>query len=133
MFGPESVADGFMDAVAEKDVQKVKNYITEGQLVLSLDDKQVESFIKYLHEDPRTLSDISKRFTKDLAQYDATDTITVMGEEDDSSIAKLKSNGKKWIIFDQYVVQIDPVYVKVSSTENHTDIMIGKRRQDPLK
>ena len=117
-----------MDAVAEKDVQKVKTYITEGQMVLSLDDKQVESFIKYLHEDPRTLSDISKRFAKDMAQYDATDTITVMGEEEDSSIAQLKYNGKKWLIFDQYVVQIDPVYVKVSSTEDHTDIMIGNEK-----
>lgn len=128
MFGPASVADGFMDAIAEKDVQKVKNYITEGQMVLSLDDKQVESFIKYLHEDPRTLTDISKRFSKDMAQYEATKTISVMGVEDDSSIAQLKYNGKKWLIFDQYVVQIDPVYVKVSSTEDQTDIMIGNEK-----
>ena len=52
MFAPQSVADGFMDAIVEKDVQKVKNYITEGQMVFSLNDDQVESYINYLHKDP---------------------------------------------------------------------------------
>ena len=46
MFGPQSVADGFMDAIAEKDVQKVNDYITEGQMVSSVNNDQVKSYIE---------------------------------------------------------------------------------------
>ena len=126
MFAPQSVADGFMDAIVEKDVQKVKNYITEGQMVFSLNDDQVESYINYLHKDRRILSDISKQFNQDIALLESPDTIPAMMNVGDSSMVNLIHKGKKWLIFDQYVVQIDPMYINVTSTEDKTDIMIGK-------
>ena len=80
MFAPQSVANGFMDAIAEKDVQKVKDYITEGQMVFSVNDDQVESYINYLHKDPRILSDISKQLNQDVALLESADTIPAIGE-----------------------------------------------------
>ena len=126
MFAPQSVADGFMDAIVEKDVQKVKDYITEGQMVPSLNKEQVEAYISYLHKDRRVLTDVSKQLNQNVARLESPDGHPAMEDYDDSSMVSLIQKGKKWLIFDRYVVQVEPMYVNVISGEDKTEIMIGK-------
>ena len=127
MFAPQSVANGFLDAIEEEDVQKVKEYVTEGQRGLSVNDDQVKSYINYLLEDTRVLSDISDQLNRDVELLES-DTLPVVGNDKDSTTVKLVQMGKKWFIFDHYVVQVEPMYVNINSTEDNTDIMIGNEK-----
>ncbi|MCQ6277097.1 zinc-ribbon domain-containing protein [Bacillus sp. V3B] len=134
MFGPEATANQFMEAIESKDTQKVKQFINEGQLELSVDDEQTKAFITYLHEDPRMITAMSESFNQNLALYESTDSIPAVSfNKEDSSIAQLKDNGKKWLIFDYYVVQIKPIYAKVSSSEDKTDIYFNDKKEGTLK
>ena len=48
------------------------------------------------------------------------------------TIVKLVQKDKKWLIFDHYVVQVEPMYINVTSTEDNTDIMIGKEKVETV-
>ena len=125
MLGAQSIASEFIEAVQTKDVKTVKEFINDGQLELSVDDKQTEAFVTYLHEDPRRITAISERLKQDTLLYESDESAPTYGNDYGSSIVMLNNIGKKWLLFDHYTVQIRPAYMEVSSSEDRTVIYLN--------
>ncbi|MEH7584169.1 zinc ribbon domain-containing protein, partial [Priestia megaterium] len=71
VMSPRAVSEGFVNAVKEKDIDKVKSYVNEGQIELSANDEQTKSFVEYLHHNPKVLSSINDGLLKETASYEA--------------------------------------------------------------
>ncbi|KRE10447.1 hypothetical protein ASE46_02455 [Bacillus sp. Root239] len=123
IMAPKAVSKGFVTAVKENDVSKVKGYVNDGQTKLKANDEQTKSFITYLNENPDVMKSISEGLAADSKALSSG-----APSEEHSSYAKLEQDGKKWGIFDHYTVQIAPVYAKVQSTENATTVYIDGQK-----
>ncbi|MBT2257857.1 zinc ribbon domain-containing protein [Priestia megaterium] len=123
MMAPKAVSEKFIASVKGNDVDKVKQYVNDGQIQLEANDEQTKSFITYLHENPDVMKSLSEGLAADSRALEAG-----VPSEDHSSYAKLEQDGKKWGIFDHYTVQVNPVYAKVQSTEDATAVYIDGQK-----
>ena len=122
-FSPDKVFEGFTNAIDAKDVSKVKSYINDGQRELKATDKQAEMFINYLNENPKTYSDLYTNLKSDVDFYSYQENESESPSES-NPIANLKLNGKKWGIFDEYVIEVQPYYADVVSDYDNTAIQV---------
>ncbi|MCM3654684.1 zinc ribbon domain-containing protein [Metabacillus litoralis] len=123
MTAPKAVAEGFIDAINQQDVSAMKKYINDGQYEIKVDDKQAEEFISYLHENPRRITSIAEELMNDAALMEEGTSPSLDGD----SLASLKYNGKKWVFFDDYAVQIQTFYTDIYSDVANTDILINDK------
>ncbi|WP_106496163.1 zinc ribbon domain-containing protein [Lentibacillus sp. Marseille-P4043] len=128
MMSPEAVSDRFIQAVKEKDVTQLRNFINEGQLEMDATKADVKTFLAFLEDRPQMITAISDQLKKDVQKLDTSSNDTLAASDsNDHTLANLKKDGKKWLLFDHYVVQVLPVYLEVSSTEDKTTILIGDK------
>ena len=125
MTAPKTVAEGFIDAINQQDVSAMKTYINDGQYEIKVDDKQAERFIAYLHENPRRITSIAEELMNDAALMEESTSPSLDGD----SLASLKHNGKKWVLFDDYAVQIQTFYTDIYSDVAKTDIFINDKKE----
>lgn len=127
MMSPEAVSNRFIEALTEKDVNTVRKYINEGQLEMDATKEDTETFLAFLKERPKMITTISKQLKKDAHMYKSSGNhLPASSSGDSETLASLTKDGKKWLIFDRYVVRISPVYLEVDSTEEKTNIFVGK-------
>jgi len=123
MMSPNVVADSFISAVQEKDAEKVRDHLNEGQLEMDISSEEATAFVEHLNEYPRLITEISEQLERDIQAFEKN----LNGGEgaNQEALASLKRDGKKWLVFDRYVIQVRPVYVDVSSTEDKTMIYLN--------
>lgn len=123
MMSPSVVAENFVAAVQQKDIEKVKEHINQGQLEMEASSEDVEAFVNHLHEYPRLITEISEQLASEAK---ALENGYHAGAAE-GALAALKQEGKKWLLFDHYVVQVLPVYLDISSTEDGTKILLNNQ------
>ncbi|MDQ0243734.1 putative membrane protein YvbJ [Bacillus fengqiuensis] len=133
MLAPKTVANSFIKAVNEKDAQKLKKFINEGQFEMKVNDSQAETFIAYLHEHPRMISSMADGLQSEAASYEKDDSAVGAADEEGSPYASIKPNGKKWFLFDHYTVEIQTFYTKVLSDIENTEISINGKKEGTIK
>ncbi|WP_068674949.1 zinc ribbon domain-containing protein [Oceanobacillus sp. Castelsardo] len=127
MMSPEAVSNNFIKALTEKDVNTVRKYINEGQLEMDATKEDTEAFLAFLEERPKMITAISKQLKKDAHMYKSNGNhLPAFSDEESDTLASLTKDGKKWLLFDRYVVQLLPNYLEVESTEEKTKIFVGK-------
>lgn len=124
-YSPDKVFEGFTNAIDAKDVHKVKTYINDGQREMKATNKQTETFINYLHNNPKVYSDLYTNLHSE-ANYYKNQVTSSENSSELSAIANLKANGKKWGIFDRYVIEVKPYYVNVISDYENTTIEVDE-------
>ncbi|MEN1967846.1 zinc-ribbon domain-containing protein [Lentibacillus sp. N15] len=126
IMSPEAVTSRFMEAVKEKDATQVRRYINDGQLEMDASNTDTKAFLTFLDDRPQMITAMSDQLQHDVQMYlDHPDYMNVASAAEDMSLASLKKDGKKWLLFDHYVVNIKPVYIEVTSTEDETAIFVG--------
>ncbi len=124
-YSPDKVFEDFTNAIDTKDVHKVKTYLNDGQREMKVTDKQTEIFINDLHNNPKIYSDLYTNL-KTEANYYKKKVASSKDSSELSAIANLKANGKKWGIFDHYVIEVKPYYVNVISNYENTIIEVDE-------
>lgn len=108
--------DEFETAIGDKDKKKLADILTVDHKELELTDESLDNFIQLFESQPSELNYLMNHLT-DQAKYGST--LTKMFPVD------LMKDGKKFIFFDNYVLSVNPVYVKVSTNYKDTDIIIN--------
>lgn len=131
VMSPTAVANSFVTAIQENDIGKVKQHINEGQLEMDATDEQVEAFVNHLNEYPRLITEISEQLSVEVNAFENGIGYSG-GESGTSALATLKQEGKKWLLFDHYVVQVRPVYINVESTADETKIFLDDQEEEKI-
>jgi uncharacterized membrane protein YvbJ len=120
---PTAVADSFISAVQEKDVEKVREHLNEGQLEMDVSSEDAAAFVEHLNSYPRLITEISEQLESDVEAFEKESRPNMAGDQE--ALATMSVDGKKWLFFDRYVIQVRPVYVDVTSTEDETKIYLN--------
>ncbi|WP_409292633.1 zinc ribbon domain-containing protein [Peribacillus sp. SCS-37] len=125
---PEKKAGGFIKAVQENDAAKVKKYINSGQIEIKADDAQAKAFIKYLKSQPRILREADDQFKTTIAKLDRQKDLTVSASGGSDRLIDIKYTGKKWLLFNNYAIEVQPVYISVPALGEAADITINGKK-----
>lgn len=124
---PDKVVEGFAAAVEGKQTNKVRAYINDGQREMKATAEQTEAFITYLNDNPKIYSELYEDLETE-ANYYKEDFHSYEAGVDMNNLANVKLGGKKWGIFDHYVIEVQPCYVNITSDYNKTEIQIDGQK-----
>lgn len=123
------VIDDFEGALINEDEKKVASFLTSTDPSLKIGEKDVKGFVSYFKKNPDERKDVIQFLKRQSASMDGS-AVSVLGNELEDSPIKLNKNGKTALIFDKYSVQVDPVYVNISTNYKDTDLYINGKKID---
>lgn len=123
---PEAIAEKFIEAMLAEDVATVQNFLDDGQHGLQLDDEQIEQFLEYINDHPQILTAFSEKLLSDAKKYEGN--VITKEKENATTLVKLSNKGSKWILFDDYQVEINTFYIEVNSDLENTGIYLNDEK-----
>ncbi|MCK6258811.1 PEGA domain-containing protein [Fictibacillus sp. KIGAM418] len=126
--GPTATVKNFKQAIENKDTEAVKGFINEGQSEIEADDKTAKHFIEYASKNNAFSSAIDS-LEKQANGMDGGELARPITDDHDNEWLQLKRDGKQWLFFDHYVVEVKPVTVKVTSNFEDSSVYLdGKKK-----
>ncbi|MGM0125463.1 hypothetical protein IGI37_002862 [Enterococcus sp. AZ194] len=117
IYTSENQIDAFVQAITDKDSKKVVQMMTTDDDHLDLTEKNVKPLIKYFTENKKALAEMKKDMKKNLRTYNL----------------EIKKSGKKFLVFDDYKVEVYPVYPEVSTNQKGTIISVNDEKYTTTK
>ena len=126
---PHAISQGFISAIKEKDVEELKSFINDGQVQLEATDEEVESYLTFIEENPDYLNQVIEQLEKLTIMYENGENREATSyTENDGVAVNLKKSGKKWMLFDRYVVEVSPVFIVVKTDTDETTVYINDEK-----
>jgi len=117
---PEKIEGQFVNAVKKQNVKEMKKILNKNQTELSFNDDVVSDFLAYFKKHPDVFAETVAQLKKDAGNLDINKDYN--NRKDPVNLVK---DGKKWLIFNYYAVNLEPYYVKVETNETPVDVTIN--------
>ncbi|WP_163970580.1 zinc ribbon domain-containing protein [Oceanobacillus halotolerans] len=111
---PEAFLDEFETAVQEEDVATLRNMLEPSVDSLILEDAHMEELVSYYQASPEAFQNI----------LDNLETQAETGERDPEALLQLVTDGKQYVLFDAFHLEMQPVEISVSANFDGTAIAI---------
>ncbi|MCM3568999.1 zinc ribbon domain-containing protein [Neobacillus mesonae] len=127
---PEKIEVQFIDAVKKQNAAEMKKVLNQKQTELTIDDKAVKDFLAYYKKHPDVFSETIAQLKKDAGSLAVNKNYN-----NKKAPVSLVRDGKKWLLFDYYAVNVKPYYIKVTTNQSPVEVLIngqsvGKMEED---
>src|SRR5699024_4455838 len=114
-----SLSDIFVAALNEIDVPKIQSLMKENELNSNTSKKEIKTFLEYLDNNPKMLSNISSHVKEEAISISKGNSNLAEGFEyiDEETLGTINKDGKKWLLFDHYAISFIPMYLEVHLPE----------------
>ncbi|WP_102272022.1 zinc ribbon domain-containing protein [Cytobacillus massiliigabonensis] len=130
---PVKLVNEFKQAVNKKDAEKITSLLHSSVSDWTFQKSDAELLLAYFSEQTDDKNELFKRLDKEAAEYEENQEIYRFDDEPFAAIA-LKQEGKKWLFFHKYSLQVVPVYLRVKVNKDDAKIFInGKKIEDQTK
>ena len=124
--GPSAVVADFNEAVKTKDIEQVMKTINMGQTQSKVDKATTESFVNYLNKNEKLLADSIKEL-EETGEMLKNSHVNANNDDDvKNSFFTIKQSGKKWFIFDKYIIEAKPFMVKVRTNYDDSTVFLNE-------
>ena len=124
MYSPVKTAEKFNQALEDEDTSEINKLLKADHDDLDIDDDSIDSMLEYLDDNKDVRDEIIEHLEGQAERLDK-DTSSDSDESRYSSNSfNLKKDGK-FLTFDKYKVTVSPVYFKVSSNYEGTEIFVN--------
>lgn len=117
---PEKVAAKFANAVKHNDVKEMESILDKQSPNLSVTKDSVKGFIQYFKKHPDAFAEVVNQLKQDVNRID--ENPDYVNEDVPVSISKA---GKRWVIFNNYVISTKPFFIDVTSNQSPTEVEIN--------
>jgi len=118
-YAPERTIEAFKQAVETRDIDKLAQLLRPGRDEMSVSRKDLESLADYYEAYPADLEQAVQQLRESIGNGesapDAPLTLAVAG---------------KFLVYDQYVIEVAPYYVTLSTNMEGAELFIGDTRLD---
>ncbi|MFS0749339.1 zinc ribbon domain-containing protein [Oceanobacillus sp. 1P07AA] len=127
----ERLADNFVEALEEKDPDKVAKLLSFSKGKEEIDSADTKGFLKYLEENPEIAEDIGQSVLEQSKILDSKNEIRSMEEYTDrvfygnGNDMVLLAKGERFLFFDTYELIVEPVYVNLSTNVEDAALFAG--------
>lgn len=132
----ETVIEQFGEALATRNTDKMMKYVSSADPNLKITPENLQITLNYLDEKPSYTQEILESLKEQALNLDNNlnskkneNSIwdEFINENEEISIFTLKKQGKKLNIFNNYVIEIRPVYIELSSKLEGTELYVGEK------
>ncbi|WML29902.1 zinc-ribbon domain-containing protein [Neobacillus sp. OS1-32] len=117
---PGKIQAQFVDAVKKQNVKEMKQILNKNQTELDLTDDAISNFLTYLKKHPDVYTKTVLQLKKDAGK------LAVNKDYDDRKRpVSLVRDGKKWLVFDYYAINVKPYAVKLETDQDPVEISIN--------
>jgi len=106
--GLDYTLENFETALNDKDVKTLSNMMESSDRRAKLEDKHIKDFIAYLDENPSVREEVMSYLKSAAKSFE-----NGKHQTDDGYFLQLKKDGKSFLFFDHYQIQIRPYYVNI--------------------
>lgn len=122
IFSPEAVSNRFIEALNDNDASKVQNLINDSSQQWNVSKDEVQVFLDYVDDHPKVLPGISSHLNQVVENPEQLiNAANFTNNPDEEALVTIQQNGKKWLLFDRYVISILPMYLEVEMSEESKD------------
>jgi membrane-associated protein TcaA len=121
---PSVVIDNFRQAVEDNDVSQLVKLINQGNPKLDANKEMVRAYIDFLKEN-------KQEYYKALADLKIPSNSVTLDDKANKWFS-LEQNSKMWGYFDKYKLVVQPYYLEVTSTFDHTKFYLNDDLQGEL-
>ncbi|MGD6818081.1 zinc ribbon domain-containing protein [Metabacillus sp. 113a] len=135
MYSPVKTAEQFIQAIEKKDAKQIAEMIQHGNAQLkTADAAQASLWLSYLDNNPDLKDGLINSLTESAQTLESGSLENGGTAGFEESQIHLIPKGKKWMIFDEYAVYAQPVYIEVQVNEDDTLVQIdGKNEKTASK
>lgn len=119
-------------AIQSNDAAKLSKYVVCSDPKLKIDAKTLEGLVNYLNKTPSFKNEIIDSIKKQASDpisssklSKETKELAALATGTSNSFFTLKTQGKAWLFFNKYVLELKPVYIKVSTNFKDTQVFLG--------
>jgi len=127
----ERLIKRFESALVKNDDEAVADLLTSNDPKLKIDKKSIKGFMKYLDKHPEEVSNIIESLITQSKIFDNTKRQRISADELENdgypeSLVNLEKKGK-FLFYDKYELNIDPVYVTISTNYKDTKLYLDDK------
>ncbi|MCU9612808.1 zinc-ribbon domain-containing protein [Caldibacillus lycopersici] len=123
---PEKKLERFEEALKTEDKDALKSLLDSGDSRIKLEDKHVEGLLTYVKDNPSELDYIISNLEDQLDSLQSSKSKKASSE--DSYFLNLKEDGKTFLLFDDYQIQLKPYYITVSTDYANSDVYVDGKK-----
>lgn len=132
-YKPEKTVEAFEKAVFTKDKKQLAKIVNEGQNKVSVTEKEMDSYIKYLTKE-NDFSSLMKDLKEQSIIIGNDGTPKPVADRYGNKVLILKEAAKKkWGIYKQYVVEVIPFQLKISANFPNTSVSMNGKKVKTIK
>ncbi|MGG1397298.1 zinc-ribbon domain-containing protein [Bacillus salipaludis] len=124
---PDKIEEKFVDAVKNENVKEMKGILNQNRPELTINDEMVLDFLAYFKKHPDFFSETVSQLKRDASNL----SINKEYENKKTPISLIRE-GKKWLIFDSYAVDLKPYYIDVTTNQKPAEVTINGKSVDNL-
>ncbi len=124
---PAKIVNSFETAVKKKDAKSVAKLLNQGQVVMDVGEKDAELLLSYFEDNPDFLTGTINALKKEAASL--KNGVLLKRSKDSGQILHITKKGKKWLFFDQYGIDFEPVYFVLSVNQPDVNVSVNGKEQ----
>lgn len=128
---PTQLVQTFIEDVEDQNYKAVQAALEDSGTDIKLNEQNVKAFLTYLEEQPDYWNTLKQELNETATQNEKDQMDSA--DQDDASLLTLATNGKKWLLFNHYVIKPKEIYVKLTSDMDNTVVHIGAESETKLK
>lgn len=130
----DKIVSKLTQAIASNDSAQLSKYIVSSDPKLKIDAKSLDALLKYMDKVPSYGNEIIKSINNQSVKMEispklkGTSVDVFKNNEINNNLNDLfvlKKQGKTWFFYDKYVLDLKPVYIRVSTNYKDTQIFLG--------
>jgi uncharacterized membrane protein YvbJ len=131
----EKVITKFTEAITARDANKMAKYVVSSDSRLKINSESLGAFFDYMDKNPSYANEIISSIEKQSSKVNVASKLNneknnfldgLLIENSDNSIFTLKKLGKKWGLYDNYVLEVKPIYMNLSINLKDVKILNGE-------
>lgn len=127
---PDKVVEQFISAISNKDTETIVKMLKSTDRRMEITKENIKPFMDYLDENPSYYDKLSNS----LLEQSNKKVIPAYSQDEnrnkDKNIISLKKKGKKYLIYDNYEIVMQPYFLKIGTNNGNTKIFINDEEVD---
>lgn len=128
MTSKDNVLEKFITAITEKDIPELAKLVKSSDPRLEINEENLKPFLDYIDENPSyfdrlTTSIMEQSENQNQQMRNNNKSMPAFSKDEDTNIISLKKKGKKFVFYDNYQLEMQPFFVRIST--NYKDAIIS--------
>lgn len=122
-FTPENVVQAFKEGVENNDPDKIQNLLLSSDKSFSINIDNTSNLVEFLEENQKVFENLIDKLNDEAKELNSG--VTAHNTEGSYGTLNLTKDGKQWLFFDEYRLEVIPIYIKLAIESDEIDLSIN--------